>query len=151
MTSGWIQDFPEKGASTSGGTNLLFGHFFLKTAWKWRNFGRRGRIRGASPLDPPLMTLNGPHYVMPVNFYESHWMCVFMQLRLLCDYFTTDKKVLLRERKRHTARRVASARYAALSPDERGGCVYISSPGLGGVPHPVIFFPSSPGWGYPLS
>ena len=38
------------------------------------------------------------------------------------------KKVILRERKRHTARHIASARYAALSPD-RGG---------GGVPHPVF-------------
>ena len=35
------------------------------------------------------------------------------------------KKVLLCERKRHTARRVASARYAALTPDWGGG----------GVPH----------------
>ena len=40
-----------------------------------------------------------------------------------------NNKVLLRERKRHTARRVASARYAALSPDERGG---------GGCTHPVL-------------
>ena len=39
----------------------------------------------------------------------------------------TNKKVLLRERKRHTVRRVASARYAALSPD--GGW---------GVPRPVL-------------
>ena len=37
-----------------------------------------------------------------------------------------NKKVLLRERKKHTARRVASARYAALSPN-----------GGGGYPHPV--------------
>ena len=36
-------------------------------------------------------------------------------------------QVLLLERKRHTARRVASARYAALSPN-----------GGGGVPHPVL-------------
>ena len=33
----------------------------------------------------------------------------------------TNNKVLLRERKRHTACRVASARSAALSPDEGGG------------------------------
>ena len=39
----------------------------------------------------------------------------------------TNKKVLLRERKRHTSRRVASARYGDLSPD-----------GGGGVPHPVL-------------
>ena len=52
------------------------------------------------------------------------------------------KKVLLRERKMHTARRVASARYAALFPDK-------------GVPHPVLGR-GTPGytpiltWGYPL-
>ena len=39
---------------------------------------------------------------------------------------TNNKKVLLRERKRHTARRVASARYA------KGG---YPVPGPGGVPH----------------
>ena len=48
----------------------------------------------------------------------------------------TYKKVLLRERKRLTARRVASARYAALSPDMGGG---------GSVPHPVM-----DGRGYPI-
>ena len=42
-----------------------------------------------------------------------------------------NKKVLLRKRKRHTVRRVASARYAALS-----------NGGGGGVPHPD--------WGYPI-
>ena len=39
---------------------------------------------------------------------------------LQVSYISEDmknKKVLLRERKRHTARRVASARYADLSPD----------------------------------
>ena len=49
----------------------------------------------------------------------------------------TNNKVLLRERKRQTARRVASARYAALSPD-------------GGIPEPDLYgeggTPSSPGW-----
>ena len=48
---------------------------------------------------------------------------------LLCLGFnnTSNKKVLLRERKRHTARRIASTRCAALSnPDLLGG----------GVPHP---------------
>ena len=41
----------------------------------------------------------------------------------------SNKKVLLRERKRHTARHVASARYVTV----RGG---YPVPGLGGVPHP---------------
>ena len=44
----------------------------------------------------------------------------------ICMSTQANKKVLLRKRKRHTARRVASARYAALS---NGG---------GGVPHPVL-------------
>ena len=57
--------------------------------------------------------------------------------------YIKEKKVLLRERKRHTARRVASARYVDLSPDRGvpypadGGGGYPSSPGLG-VPHPVL-------------
>ena len=69
---------------------------------------------------------------------------------------TVNKKVLLRECKRHTARRVVSARSAALSPDgEAGGggggvvvvapsspdsgCVPQSNPNRGGgAPHPVL-------------
>ena len=43
-----------------------------------------------------------------------------------------NKKVLLRERKRHTARRVASARYADLSPDN--GPILLTR----GLPHPVL-------------
>ena len=35
--------------------------------------------------------------------------------------FSKDKKVLLRERKRHNVRRVTSARSAALSPDSGAG------------------------------
>ena len=58
-----------------------------------------------------------------------------------------NKKVLLRERKRHTARRVASARYADLSG---GGVPRSMSGGVchsrsGGVPHP-----RSRGGGYPI-
>ena len=50
-----------------------------------------------------------------------------------------NKKVLLRDRKRHTARRVASARYAALS---RGG----TPSQVGGVPHTrVRGYPSQVG------
>ena len=48
-----IQTFPEEGALTpKGGANLLFGQFFPKIAWKWRNLGPEGGR--ASPLDPPL-------------------------------------------------------------------------------------------------
>ena len=50
--------------------------------------------------------------------------------------FTFEKKVLLREHKRHTARRVVGARYATLSPDKGGGTQ--SRPGQGGVPNPVL-------------
>ena len=50
-----------------------------------------------------------------------------------------NKKVLLRERKRHIARHVASARYTALSP---GGDGEVPYPVLeGGIPHPRS------GWG----
>ena len=59
-----------------------------------------------------------------------------------------NKKVLLRERKRHTARRVASTRYAALSnPDLVGGGTP-SRPGQGGVPpthHPDLVGGGTPG------
>ena len=54
---------------------------------------------------------------------------------MLSFFAHCNKKVLLRERKRHTARRVASARYAALSSG--GGRVTPGTP------------PSRPGQGYP--
>ena len=69
--------------------------------------------------------------------------------------FIHYKKVLLRERKRHTARRVASARYAALSPNLGGGGYPIQSwtgePCKLGYPH--LSWPETwPGWGvYPIS
>ena len=63
---------------------------------------------------------------------------------------TTYKKVLLRERKRHTARRVASTPCAALSnPDLVGGGYPVPGPGgyliqgLGGYPIPGL-------GGYPI-
>ena len=45
------------------------------------------------------------------------------------------KKLLQHERKRHTARHVASAHYAALSPDEGGGVRHLVLDR--GVPHPA--------------
>ena len=70
-----------------------------------------------------------------------------------------NKKILLRERKRHTARRVASACYADLLgrgvPHLRSGGEPISGwgvphPRVGGVPHPRVGgVPPRPGMGYP--
>ena len=60
-----------------------------------------------------------------------------------------DKKVLLRERKRHTARRVASARYA----DPSGGVPGVPPPSWtwdGVPPKPRMGYPPRPGMGYPL-
>ena len=61
------------------------------------------------------------------------------------------KKVLLRERKRHTARRVARTRYTALS----GGYLIQTWLGVPWLPPPSIIqtwlgvTPSRPGWGVP--
>ena len=59
---------------------------------------------------------------------------------IICNYIL-EKKVLLLERKRHTICRVASARYADLFPDGRGG-------GAPSCPGWERGYPSSPGWGY---
>ena len=91
-----------------------------------------------------------------------------LNLKVLLTLIQTkkNKKVLLRERKRHTTRRVASTRYAALSnPDlVEGGYPIQSWSGWGVLPtiqtrseeggtHPDLIMgyppPSRPGWGYP--
>ena len=59
-----------------------------------------------------------------------------------------NKKVLLRERKRHTARCVASACYAALSPDV-GWRGYPIQSWMGGTPYHEGWGPPSAGWGTP--
>ena len=65
----------------------------------------------------------------------------------LCGDNNINKKVLLRERKRHTAHRVASTRCAALSnPDLVGG---YPIPGPGGVCHPCLGGTLSQVWGVP--
>ena len=46
-----IQDFPE------GVANLLFGQFFPKTAWKWRNFVLGAHVLRA-PLDPAITSFH---------------------------------------------------------------------------------------------
>ena len=88
--------------------------------------------------------------------------CVLMSTFTDTHTHNYNKKVFLRERKRHTACRVASARYAALSPDRvphprPRGCPIqtwmgylptwtwnrVPSSHQDGVPH------WSPGWGTP--
>ena len=61
-----------------------------------------------------------------------------------------NKKVLLRESKRHTARRVASARSAALSPGWVGGTPS-STNGRGITPYSPdgVYTPIQYWWGYP--
>ena len=56
--------------------------------------------------------------IIIVLFCDNYFFMVMMNC-VFCDIFQfpnlfSNKKVLLRERKRHTARRVARARYAAL-------------------------------------
>ena len=69
--------------------------------------------------------------------------------------FFKNKKVLLHECKRHTARRVASARYAALSNGGWGGSTPTIQTWPGGYPPcPDLGWgkpPSRPGMGYPHS
>ena len=119
-----------------------------------------------------------------VTFISSFKLCHLLNsstcLKNSIDFFPEVnliyKKVLLRERKRHTARRVASARYAALcnggggthlrsggtpsqvwvggTPSQVRGVPHLRS-GWGGVPHPrsrwgVPHFKSGFG-GYPIS
>ena len=84
---------------------------------------------------------------------ENYMKCLSI-LRQACELIVFSflqirkkKKVLLRERKRHTACRVASARYAALSPNGGGG-----TPGFPPVQTwDEVPLPSRPGMGYPPS
>ena len=71
----------------------------------------------------------------------SHRMLYEYQISY-CKIIFCNKKVLLRERKRHTARRIASARYAALS----GGGDTPSQVWGGGVPRSGL----DGGGGYPI-
>ena len=116
------------------------------------------------------------------NFHYSLFLVLSVAVGLVsgCDETKVSrwkkfikKKVLLRERKRHTARGVASARYAVLSNGKgrgvthpvmmvggtpsshgRGGDTPSSHGGGWGVPHPDLAGgtppPSRPCWGIPL-
>ena len=107
-------------------------------------------------------------FVMQTNFYKMVIMLTELHQNKIEGYSSADsvhaknfymteishnKKVLLREHKRHTARRVASARYAVLS---NGGGGTPSSHGGGGYPIQSWWggTPSSPDWwwegGYPI-
>ena len=59
-----IQGFPE------GGTNLLYGQFLSKTAWKWRNFGPEGSTQPSHPIDPP-MQIRRHHFIALMFFTEK--------------------------------------------------------------------------------
>ena len=61
------------------GPNLLFGQFFPKTAWKWRNFAPEGGASLTPPLDPPLVT--EPVWVL--SWVLS--VCRDAQLSVHCD------------------------------------------------------------------
>ena len=78
-----------------------------------------------------------------------HWLFLLHQRWQYLVHYNINKKVLLREHKRHTICRVASARYAALSNGGGG----LPHPVLaGGVPYPVLVRgvpPSIPGMGTP--
>ena len=93
------------------------------------------------------------------------FVCIVLIVGFLCQKISlkSNKKVLLHERKRHTARRVASTRCAALSggggypiPGLGGGYPVpglggYSIPGLGGVPSPRSGGYPIPGLGgYPI-
>ena len=90
------------------------------------------------------------HYTQCINIfsdrtvpYTNRALCYLRLNKVIIIYY--NKKVLLRERKRHTARRVASAHYAALS-NGWGGTP--SRPGWGGVPWAPPHHPDLE-WGTP--
>ena len=91
------------------------------------------------------LTFPTPTYTQEGNkIKHKNHVSMFKKLIIIEEELkeSTKKKVLLRERKRHLARRVASARFADQSPDW-------------GVPHPVLdrggWYPiQSCLWGYPI-
>ena len=120
-----------------------------------------------TPKEPGLHSVNIffagkaiPHSPYPVGVSSGKWwghLVVSSNLRCNTTHdFRCYKKVLLRERKRHTARRVASARYADLSRGGGGGLPHLRSgqtwdgvpparPGMRYTPPPL----GRPGMGYP--
>ena len=104
-----------------------------------------------------------------INTHNTREQKIYLCISQKClswKNLVVENKVLLRERKRHTARHVASARYAALSNGGEGGgapsrpgwggCTLgtpPSRPGMGVPPCPDLGWgtppPSRPGMGYP--
>ena len=84
------------------------------------------------------------------NFVRTTYSSEIWYESLPFRFQNLNKRVILRERKRHTARRVASARYAGWgggTPSSHGGGgVTPSSHGGGYLGYPP---PSRPGWGTP--
>ena len=79
------------------------------------------------------------HQNINLNFFHWwHWLTHCVKQDTLSASPNVDKKVLPRERKRHTDHYIASARYAALSSDGWGGGGTPSSPALGGYPIPGL-------------
>ena len=87
------------------------------------------------------------------NIAQVYYLVPGVDFKLLSSDFRPNKKVLQCERKRHTARRVASARYALLvgDLDGRGGGVYpfLSYPHFAnkgkGYTHPADIGTPTPG------
>ena len=69
---------------------------------------------------------------MIVNIYSMYKCSNDNMLKRHIQKTYVNKKVLLRERRRHTARRVASSRSVAMSPDWGGG-VYSHPVPMGGT------------------
>ena len=105
------------------------------------------RVKCQSPVVCNILML--PTY--SVSFRHTTTVFFFFMLYAQKIFLNLNKKVLLRERKRHTASRVPSARYADLSPDREGGTP--SSPLTRQVPHLVLDWGGTPcwdlGWGTP--
>ena len=75
-----------RGCQPRGGTNVLYDHLFLKTAWKWRNFGPKG---GEHPSHSPRSTTDrGTHrqdWVAWSNINESpKWNSSVLDIFLIC-------------------------------------------------------------------
>ena len=68
--------FPRGGALTpeGGAPTYIFGQFFPKTAWKWRNFGPEGGARGTRPpLDLSLVVSHKINLIIVPFFFVAKY------------------------------------------------------------------------------